>query len=76
MSNQFEWKTEDDVGWVEQEPTVELVKTAVSSRRNWLFLAAILAVLVGFGGWLYRQAQIQVQTSTNQVESEIELHPH
>ncbi len=71
MSNQFEWKTEDDAGWVEEELAEEVAQTAVSSRRSWMLLFITATIVAGLGGGLYWQAQKQVSAASAQVEADI-----
>lgn len=69
MSNQFDWRTEEDGEW----ESLSLPQKSVTSLFTRLSLPILLSfvLLVGFGLLLYRQVQRQVDAATTAVSADI-----
>ncbi|MEZ4643402.1 MAG: hypothetical protein R3E31_11835 [Chloroflexota bacterium] len=66
----FDWHSEEDVGWEEERETV--VPTAVPRRRRWWPALLTLVAVLGIGSWvIVRQVNVRIAATTAQVEADV-----
>jgi hypothetical protein len=73
MSDDFDWRTDDEV-WADEPITAEPeVITAVSHRPSWFIVVVIVVTLMGAGLIAYRYAHKQIEAAQLAVENDILL---
>ncbi|MCB8944202.1 MAG: hypothetical protein H6658_10650 [Ardenticatenaceae bacterium] len=73
MSDQFDWRTDDEV-WTD-EPVQEeaVVGTAVPRRMSWFYALALLLLLALIGRIAYHQMGVRVEAAQKAIEEDILL---
>lgn len=69
MSDNFDWRTEDDFRWEQEEPSLPAVEAG--GKRPWRSLAIIGALLVLAGLVLYWQVNRRLEALTATVEADV-----
>lgn len=67
----FEWETEDNVNWDEDDETIPQPEETKPRRRRWPFLLVLLLLLGGTAVTVWQQVQRRIEEATVQAEIDV-----